>query len=435
HLAGPQNDNKKQIATPRSVDTNVARNDILGGKLWKPFIESLKLETKDVLLTDEGLEKIPGWEYLKPLLKNFTGSIEIIVNTEVLNNLAAFLKLIDWERGGYLEVVDLIVPTVEGFLKDRRPKKYDGALAVPINGPLLKEFLLKNQKHLSLTPIRGINSICRVVSHDFQTLLTHQHFVTMAEIAPKREQKPAEIIGHAQKLFSFGADMVTFSDQAHAGLEYYAIDEIAKQEIFSQLPGGAILPILAVRRKTIPEIKSFCAALLKQKVNNLFVLIGDPAPGETILRLSWENILPLVSSQFFTGAVAHPNPNDLENSLQKVALGARFLIVQACYDRVLWQKWQSVVKAKKLYEKVKLIPVIIPIITKKSLGVLRLLPDVAVSEDFHKDFKNLNDSDIRQKGIALAKSMIAEYKNEGIFAGVYLYSKSSEVVKEILYDS
>lgn len=390
-------------------------------QLWKPLVRSLKLLTQ---ITSEKLNT--------NLYHQLPEDAFIVNSYGVLKNLSKYINLIDWQNHGYLEVIDIVLPNQQSFLKNRLPQKYDGALATAVNGLEVKELLRKNNLFFSYTPIKGINSVTRIFKHSLIDLLQHQHFLTIAEIAAAREQTTEELQQKTDRLFSAGADIIAFSDQAGASENFFAIEELTSSPLFSQLNGSAVMTNIAVRRKNKKTLEDLFLNLQKNNVKNIFILAGDPGPNDAIDKLSWRDVLPLAAKDFFVGAVAHPQVTDIKNSLEKEKLGAKFLIVQASYDQKSWQQWLSKIKEEKLYEKIPLIPVIIPITSKRLLSVIESLPDIPVSGEIKNYFLNLSDEQIKEEGIKMAKELLTEYKNEGIFSGVYLYSKSEEVVKEIL---
>ncbi|MBI3981244.1 SAM-dependent methyltransferase [Candidatus Microgenomates bacterium] len=390
--------------------------------LWKPLIQNLKLQTEvtNNMLKEKIYEELPEETF-------------IINSLGVLKNLESYLPLIDWDNGAYLEVVDIIFPKVSSFSSERLPKKYDGALGVGVNGPEIKIFLKNKNLFFSQKSIKGINSRVRIFKYDLKSLLLHRHFFSIAEIAARKEQTIQELKDKTEKLFALGTDLIAFSDQAGAGEQFYPMEELSSSALFSQINGGAVMTNIAVRRKTKETLLRLFSDLKKSGVKNIFVLAGDPGTNDSSDKVTWEEVIPLATKDFFVGAVAHPEVSDVKNSEEKYRLGADFLIVQACYNNQQWSLWLEEIKKKKLYEKIPLIPVIIPITSKKMLSVIDSLPDVAISEKVKNDFLSLeSDEKIKEKGIELAKRLLKDYRGEGIFSGVYLYSKSEEVVKKIL---
>lgn len=389
--------------------------------LWKPLVQNLKLQTEvtNNILREKAYEELPDDTF-------------IINSLGVVKNLEGYLNLMDWDKYGYLEVVDIIFPNVSSFTSDRLPKKYDGALGVGVNGPEIKIFLKNKNLFFSQKSIKGINSRVRIFKHDLKSLLLHRHFFSIAEIAARKEQTIQELKDKTEKLFALGTGLIAFSDQAGAGEQFYPMEELSSSALFSQINGGAVMTNIAVRRKTKETLLRLFSDLKKSGVKNIFVLAGDPGARDSSDKLTWREVIPLATKDFFVGAVAHPEVKDIKNSLEKIRLGAKFLIIQASYDDRLWETWLTKIKEVKLSEKVPLIPVIIPLTSKKLLSIVESLPDVPLSEETKKYFLNLKDDKVKSEGIKMAKELLAEYKNEGIFSGVYLYSKSEEVIKEIL---
>lgn len=96
--------------------------------LWKDFYQNIFLEEK--------------WVETKEYFFEVPDGAELISSIGVEKNLNSLIPLINWQGGGYIEVVDIVVPSLAGFInKNRRPKKYDGGIGVVVNGQEINKFL------------------------------------------------------------------------------------------------------------------------------------------------------------------------------------------------------------------------------------------------------------------------------------------------------
>lgn len=264
-----------------------------------------------------------------------------------------------------------------------------------------------------------------------QNLLHGDHFVTIAEIAASKNQSKDEILSNANNLLSRGIDIVAFSDQALVKAEYFKLSELANLNVFQDLPTGAVMPVMKARTKTKDDIQALIKNLKSQNVKNLFVVTGDSSGDEVDTHNSSLNVLPLARQLFFTGSVAHPQPNDIPKMLTKMKAGAQFFIMQATYDHNEWSEWAKAIKVHEVHKKAPIIAVIMPVVSSKVLSVIQGIKEVRVPASFKREFENLNKDEARAKGIELAKAAITTYKRSGIISGIYIYSKSSKVITEL----
>ena len=410
----------------RTVETLIVNEP----QIWKPLVRALFLKTRVRAVTESDFKKISHHETVRQLAGSFEAK-ECVFNGAALSNIEELSLVIDWPRGGYIEVLDIVVPEAEGFDKDRRPKKYDGSLGVVVNGPMLKAFGRQINKHVSFEKIRGLNHTVTIRERSLKNLLQSNHFVTIAEIAASKTMTAEEIIAKADNLLEHDIDVVAFSDQALVKSEYFKLAELAKLDLFTQLPTGAVLPILKARTKTESEVATLSRDLRAQDIQNLFVVTGDPSGEDPHALQTSLDVLPHVSHDFFAGAVAHPQASDIPKLRSKIKAGAQFAIMQATYDRAEWRDWAEAIKNHGLHNKIPLVAVVMPIVSLRTLEVVQAIKDVSVPASFVGEFNNLSSDDVRHKGMELAKTTISEYKTSGIFSGIYIYSRSVETILEL----
>jgi len=402
-------------------------------QLWKSIMRAIKLKIKIKRIHNDQ-KSLPHVDLLSTLGMGDGKINEFILSTGVLEDLSQICSLIDWDRQGYIEIMDLVIRDVSMYAKDLRLRKFDGALSVPVNGPLLREYMARRNKHTEFKPLRGLNTIVTIRNASLEGLLSSGRFVTMAEIAPAKDQPSTEILKDAESLFKMGVDCVSFSDQAHGWTKFMSAQELVERNVFGKLPGSLVVPVLASRRKSMREIANIKTQLEKQNVRNLFVVTGDLGnDGQQNRKINSSlDIIPKVAKDFFTGAVAHPRKDDINYTLKKIRAGAKFLIMQSTYDHKEWKEWYKAIQENEIHKTIPIIASVIPIISHRTLSAIQELEDVNISSDVVKSFSGLKKEEIKAKGIFMAKSLIKEYRKSGIFAGIYIYSKSADVIKELI---
>src|SRR5260221_1502626 len=400
--------------------------------LWKPFMRSLRLKTKIKNLTKKELALLPFGNLHTEIAQLTRTKQEIVVSKGVLENLSTLLRLIDFERNGYGEIVDIIAPNLSAFQKDRRPKKYDGSVATIVNGPLIKSFLHSKKKHATFTKIRGLNYMVTIQNNSLKELLTTNTFVTIGEIAAGRHQSPKDLQKQANNLYALGVDVVAFSDQAFVKPEYLTLPEVLQRKIFPHLTGGAVMPIVKTRNKTPEELEKVTSALKEQSIKNIFFVTGDPGLEKDVKYQTSLDVIPHFTKDFFVGGVTHPNITDIPKMKAKIKVGIHFFIMQATYDEKEWEKWAMEIKLLNIQEEVPIIAAIVPIVSKRTLDVLQFIEDISISEDIIRRFENLEKEEMRKEGIKLAQNLIEKYKASGLFNGIYIYSKSQQFIAEVM---
>lgn len=399
-------------------------------KIWKPLARAVFLQTRRHTLSDKQLATLPFTKILQRLAVLQDGQ-EFVFNGGVLENIESISALVDWQRGGYIEVVDIVIPDVSGFARPHRPKKYDGSLACFMNGPMLRLYAEDHNKHLHLRKLRGLNYVVTLRDRSLAALLKGGHCVAIAEIAASKNQSQEKTLAKAADLMNHNIDIVCFSDQALVKSEFFKLSELADMNLFGQLPEGVIVPVLKARTKSKAEVQSIAKKLQTQGVKNLFVVTGDPSFESNETKNTSLDILPLVKDDFFCGAVAHPQAEDIPKTLAKIEAGAQFLIMQATYNHAEWQVWVTEFKKHEIHKKVPIIAVVMPVISQGALAAIQAIKDVSVASSFVQQFADVPDDEFYAKGIAVAEATIREYLATGIFSGIYVYSKSAQAIKDL----
>ncbi len=399
-------------------------------KLWKPIIKAVKLEASPVLLTEDELSNIPHADVFLELATQHHNQ-EFVYSDAVLNNIERLIKCTDWAHDGYIEIVDIIAPNADAFNKPRRPVKYDGSLGTVVNGLMIKAYAYSVGKHLELEQIKGLNYVATVRDHSLRALLAGDRPALIAEVAAATKQTANHIIDHTKALYDQGVDIVSFSDQAFVKSEYLTLKDVADSGVFQKLPGNALLPILKARTKTLEDIEKITKSLKQQKVGNIFVVTGDPSGDILDTGLTSLDVIPCVKADFYVGSVAHPQAEDINKMQSKIEAGANFFIMQASYDQKEWQEWADAIKLQNLHKRLPIIATIVPITSPRVLAVLEGAKDISLSTDVAASFTDVDDDAFREQGLALAKNMAQKYIESGIFSGIYLYSRSPKVVKEM----
>lgn len=399
-------------------------------KLWKPTIKAIKLEASADLLTEDEMSKIPHADVFRELAGQHHNQ-EFVYSDAVLSNIERLIKCTDWAHDGYIEIVDIIAPNADSFNKPRRPVKYDGSLGTVVNGLMIKAYAYNIGKHLELEQIKGLNYIATVRDHSLRALLAGDRPALIAEVAAATKQTANHITDHTKALYDQGVDIVSFSDQAFVKSEYMTLKDVADSGVFQKLPGNALLPIVKVRTKTLADIAKITESLKRQNVGNIFVVTGDPSGDTLDTGLTSLDVIPRVKADFYVGSVAHPQVSDISKMQSKIEAGANFFIMQASYDLKEWQVWVEAIKQHNLHKQLPIIATIVPITSHRVLAVLEGAKDISLSDEVASRFVDSNEEVFKEQGLALAKSMAQKYIESDIFSGIYLYSRSPKVVKEM----
>lgn len=397
--------------------------------LWKNFFRSIKLETKKVK-SKRDLTNKASPKYTIQFLQNELEDQKALLSESVIDNLKFLTNLIDWKRNGYIEIVDLISNKIA---QDARLLKFDGAISYKVNGRLVADWVERNGKQITFHAIRKLNTMIAIKNKSFKNALSTSNFLTISEIAAKKENNSKFIVEKSNEVLE-QADFVTFSDMAHGLPDFLPIQKLLSIGVFPQTETNRLLCVFAARRKTRGQIPEIIKKLKKQGIENLIVVTGDPRPkGVKSIEsgLTSLDMIPILSQNFFTGAVCNARVTEIGKTKRKIAAGAKFLIVQATFNTKEWKEWIKAIKKEKLNEQVAIIPALIPLTTLKTVEAIASLPDIELPEKLTRKFTKLSPDLLFEEGVKLVEDMLKEYKNQGIFSGVYIYSKNPKIVDRL----
>lgn len=400
-------------------------------QLWKPFLQRLRLETTLRQLSPFTFQKLPYKTSLQTIARECQTDEQVLFSKAVLDNVSDMTHLIDWKRGGYIEVVDIMARSFSHLRRKRVPQKFDGAIAVFINAPLIKDYMRRRGKHVGLKKLKYLNTVATVTDYHLKTVLENKQFVTMAEIAAKQNETKQKLIKKAEKLLDMQIDFVTFSDRAHGWTDFVPVEQLLQMGIYDKLQPQTLLQVFATRRKTEEQIQTLISKLKQKGIENLFVVTGDKGEHD-VSNITSLAALPILSPHFFTGSVAKPDITDIPKTLEKIQKGAQFFIVQSTYDHKAWEIWVKEIKRKKLHKKVHFIQSLIPVVTKKTIAAMQAFPDVPVAKDIVEQFEALPEQQVAAAGRTLAKQLVKTYKEAGVFSGVYIFSRSFRVIGDMV---
>lgn len=401
-------------------------------QLWKTFVKALRLQINTSPVSKLVIESIPHFRILNELIDSAKINTEIVFSPAILDNLTQLAHLVDWERGGYIEIVDIVAANGKELSKQREPRKFDGTIALAVNAPQVIACARQNAKHVHIKKLSRLNKCLTVINNDLESQLRKREFIYMSEIAAPKKQNVESLISTAKKYSQLGIDAIAFSDQAHGWDSFQSIQELLDTSTFSLAEAYNPVPVFVTRRKSWKEIHDLILRLKEQRVKQLFVVTGDASQNRSDESgiMSYE-ALPLLSKHFFTGTVTKAKIEEIPWLIQKVQLGARFFIVQSTYDHKELIAWIDEIKKLKLHMTNYFIMSMIPIVTQKTIAAIQDFPDVPIGEDILKRFANMNDKETRVKGMKLANSLGQFYLKQGIFSGLYIFAKSPAVVQEI----
>lgn len=239
------------------------------------------------------------------------------------------------------------------------------------------------------------------------------------------------VLEKATKLLGLGFNTLAFPDRARAESNVASIQELLKLGIFEKLPKDKILPIIATRTKLPEELDEIVKNLKSIGINNLFIVTGDPHKSSRANFLTSLDVLPNLSKQFSIGAAVHADTTALDRDIKKIDAGAKFLIVQACYDQNKWMKWIAEASKQGLNKKVSIYQVVIPLTNKAILENMHAIHDVSLPNDLYNELCTYDENALRDYGVTNAISQINQVKQNSFFSGVYMYSRDFEVLTSI----
>ncbi len=396
--------------------------------LWKKFFRSIKLQTKKAKLGLSGNNA--SYQFVIDFLQRQSQDQEVLLSELVADNLSFLSNLIDWERNGYMEIVDIISTKIT---PTARLLKFDGAISYKVNGQLIIDWVREHGKQISLSTIRQQNIMITIKNNSFKNSLLDNKFITIAEIAAKKENNKEVLVAKSDQVLG-QTDYLTFSDMAHGLPDFLSLQQLVSMGIFEQIETTRLLCVFAARRKKINQIPSLLKQLKKLGVQNLIAVTGDPRPEGVKSHesgLTSLDLIPLLSQGFFAGAVCNAKQSEISKTKRKIKAGAKFLIVQSTFNDKEWRDWVKVVKKEKLHEEVSIIPSLIPLTTVRTIEAVSALPDIPMPVGLSEKLLKLTPDALLEQGLNLAEKMLKEYKQEGIFSGVYIYSKSPKIVERL----
>lgn len=185
----------------------------------------------------------------------------------LIENLTLLNKIIDWKRKGYIEVVDYMIPAPREKLY---PKKFDGAIAYPIDGRIIETWCESNQKSYTFTQIRKLNTLLTITMPTQDTQKTLQELIQNASF----ELYPEEgLLEKVQKLPRNSRLAITCTSKK--GLDYTMDTAMQlKKEGYDAYPH--IIARLIRDEEDIEHIKN---KLITNNIHDIFVAAGDiPKP-------------------------------------------------------------------------------------------------------------------------------------------------------------
>lgn len=258
------------------------------------------------------------------------------------------------------------------------------------------------------------------------------NFTKIAEVSVNTNDTLEAVLQKVNTLLSLGFDMLAFSDRARADDEIANIQYLLKLGIFEKLSPEKFLSILATRTKLPEEIDEIVKNLINQNVKNLLVVTGDPHKNSRNNFLTSLDIIPKLSKNFAVGAAVHADIVSLDRDIKKVQSGAKFLIVQACYENEKWNAWIKEAMELGLNKKARIFQTVIPLTNKAILESMHDLHDVSLPEETYNELSAFDEAKLKEYGVTNAIAQIKEAQQNNFFSGVYVYSKDREVLEKIL---
>jgi len=313
--------------------------------IWKEFFRCIKLQARSISFSEIDLEN----SYLRSLKEtsNETAGNETLLSELIVNNLSFLNGLIDWERNGYIEVVDLIAPSAS---KRMRPLKFDGAISYKVDSGIIKSWGAKENKSVDFHKIRKLNTLITIKD---KSNIRNARFLEFVRTA-SWEIFPTESL--LQNSFLLPKDTyLAITCTSQKGLDYTIDTAISLKKL-----GLIAYPHIAARyvldEKNIKHINNI---LRKNNVYEIFVAAGDTATisGKYASSIELLNAFGKVGLEYKKIGVAgypegHPsisNEHLIEALKQKQDFATKMnidmnIISQLCFDADVIIKWAISIK-------------------------------------------------------------------------------------------
>lgn len=263
-------------------------------------------------------------------------------------------------------------------------------------------------------------------------------FLFTSEVSVLINETAEQILQKVNKLLNLGFNMVAFSDRARADSNVMTIGDLISTNIFTKINSDYLLPILATRTKHPEEIDQIAENLKKQNVKNLFIVTGDQQEAmehhQKSSRTSFLtslDVIPKLAKDFTVGAAVHADVTSINRDLKKIDAGAKFVIVQACYDTNKWTEWVKKAMELGIHKKVQIYQTIIPLTNKVILENMHALHDVNLPDELYNELSTFDEVKLKEYGLTRAISQIKEVKQNSFFSGVYIYCRDLETMSQI----
>lgn len=128
--------------------------------IWKEFFRNITLQTRSFTCSDIDIQQSTYLQYLQKSKDIYAGK-NTLLSEFIFDNLSFLNTLIDWERGGYIEIVDIMTQEPQ---RKMYPRKFDGAIGYKIDGKIVESWCNENMKTSSFEKLRKSNMVVTITN-------------------------------------------------------------------------------------------------------------------------------------------------------------------------------------------------------------------------------------------------------------------------------
>ncbi len=310
--------------------------------IWKDFFRNITLQTRSFSCSEIDIRSNAYLHYLQNTNDLYVGK-NTLVSEYIFDNLLLINALIDWDKGGYAEIVDIISrhPSQKMY-----PLKFDGAIGYKIDGKIIETWCGAYGKIVSFKKLRKSNMAMTITKK-----ITKQSISARGLENVCFELYPEDTL--VTNVLKFPKNThIAITCTSKKGLEHTLETAIAiKKQVYNAYPH--VIARLVRDEKHIVQINQ---QLEENNIDEVFVAAGDiseavgPYSSAMDLLHAWEKIGFPCKNIAITGyPEGHPKISDkklLEVLLEKQEFATRQnlnmrIISQMCFDPEILIAWAN----------------------------------------------------------------------------------------------
>ncbi len=226
-------------------------------QLWKEFFRSIKLQTRTIACDTTEIQANIYLQKFKDIVGLHAGK-NTLYSDAVVENLNFLNTLIDWNKGGYIEIVDVMTP---GPQFQMYPLKYDGAIGYRIDQGIIKTWAKEANKRITFMKLKKSNTLVTIEKNP-----DNVNFMQNASF----EIFPEKTIAEKMKVFPKNTHVAV---TCTSGL---GIEHTIEKTLQLRKEGYYAYPHIIARfikdRNHLLTIKNI---LTKNNMNEIFIAAGD----------------------------------------------------------------------------------------------------------------------------------------------------------------